>query len=143
LIHQQPQQGKQNMGGQRLGEMEVWALQAYSAANLLQEMLTIKSDDMIGRDKAFRAILEGQPIPEPTVPESFKLLVRELNGLGLGIDPLEAVRQEVEEVAATETPAIEEEYTLEDEDSKDNMSEGMSEVEENSEDNFENMEEIE
>ena len=143
LIHQQPQQGKQNMGGQRLGEMEVWALQAYSAANLLQEMLTIKSDDMIGRDKAFRAILEGQPIPEPTVPESFKLLVRELNGLGLGIDPLEAVRQEVEEVPASEAPLAEEEYTLEDEDSKDKMSEGMSEVDENSEDNFENMEEIE
>jgi len=143
LIHQQPQQGKQNMGGQRLGEMEVWALQAYSAANLLQEMLTIKSDDMIGRDKAFRAILEGQPIPEPTVPESFKLLVRELNGLGLGIDPLEAVRQEVEEVPASESPLAEEEYTLEDEDSTDKMSEGMSEIDENSEDNFENMEEIE
>jgi DNA-directed RNA polymerase subunit beta len=143
LIHQQPQQGKQNMGGQRLGEMEVWALQAYSAANLLQEMLTIKSDDMVGRDKAYRAILEGQPIPEPTVPESFKLLVRELNGLGLGIDPLEAVRQEAEEVPASEIPLAEEEYTLEDEDSTDKMSEGMSEIDENSEDNFENMEEIE
>lgn len=143
LIHQQPQQGKQNMGGQRLGEMEVWALQAYSAANLLQEMLTIKSDDMIGRDKAYRAILEGQPIPEPTVPESFKLLVRELNGLGLGIDPLEAIRQEVEDVVTPETPLVDEESTLADEDSKDNMTEGMSEVTDKNDVNLEKMEEIE
>ncbi len=143
LIHQQPQQGKQNMGGQRLGEMEVWALQAYSAANLLQEMLTIKSDDMIGRDKAYRAILEGQPIPEPTVPESFKLLVRELNGLGLGIDPLEAIRQEVEDVVTPETPLVEEESTLADEDTADKITEGMSEVDDKKDVNFENMEEIE
>jgi DNA-directed RNA polymerase subunit beta len=143
LIHQQPQQGKQNMGGQRLGEMEVWALQAYSAANLLQEMLTIKSDDMIGRDKAYRAILEGQPIPEPTVPESFKLLVRELNGLGLGIDPLEAIRQEVEDVVTPETPLVDEESTLADEDTEDKMTEGMSEVDDKKDVNFENMEEIE
>lgn len=129
LIHQQPQQGKSNMGGQRLGEMEVWALQAYSAANLLQEMLTIKSDDMIGRDKAFKAILTGQEIPEPTVPESFKLLVRELNGLGLGIEPLEAVREVVEEVAPSDL-APTEEYTLEDEDTENKQTEGMSEVEE-------------
>lgn len=142
LIHQQPQQGKQNMGGQRLGEMEVWGLQAYSAANLLQEMLTIKSDDMIGRNKAFKAILTGQPIPEPTVPESFKLLVRELNGLGLGIEPLEAVRQAVEEETQSDLVPSEE-YTLEDEDTKDHATEGMSEVEEISEDSLENMEEIE
>lgn len=142
LIHQQPQQGKQNMGGQRLGEMEVWGLQAYSAANLLQEMLTIKSDDMIGRNKAFKAILTGQPIPEPTVPESFKLLVRELNGLGLGIEPLEAVRQAVEEETPSDLVPTEE-YTLEDEDTKDHATEGMSEVEEISEDSLENMEEIE
>jgi DNA-directed RNA polymerase subunit beta len=137
LIHQQPQQGKQNMGGQRLGEMEVWAIQAYSAANLLQEMLTIKSDDMIGRYKAFKALLEGNPIPDATIPESFKLLVRELNGLGLGIEPLEAVREEV--IDTTEQP-ITEEYTLQDEDTADNQTEGMSEVEEES-DNLEDMEE--
>jgi len=137
LIHQQPQQGKQNMGGQRLGEMEVWAIQAYSAANLLQEMLTIKSDDMIGRYKAFKALLEGNPIPDPTIPESFKLLVRELNGLGLGIEPLEAVREEV--IDTTEQP-ITEEYTLQDEDAPDNKTEGMSEVEDDSV-NIEDMEE--
>jgi DNA-directed RNA polymerase subunit beta len=126
------------MGGQRLGEMEVWALQAYSAANLLQEMLTIKSDDMTGRNNAFKALLTGQEIPEPTVPESFKLLVRELNGLGLGIEPLEAVREEVEEVVATELVPTEE-YTLEDDDTKDHKTEGMSELDEfeNNEDNFE------
>jgi DNA-directed RNA polymerase subunit beta len=123
--------------------MEVWALQAYSAANLLQEMLTIKSDDMIGRDKAYRAILEGQPIPEPTVPESFKLLVRELNGLGLGIDPLEAIRQEVEDVVTPGTPLVEEESTLADEDTADKITEGMSEVDDKKDVNFENMEEIE
>lgn len=128
LIHQQPQQGKSNMGGQRLGEMEVWALQAYSAANLLQEMLTIKSDDMIGRNNAFKAILTGQEIPEPTVPESFKLLVRELNGLGLGIEPLEAVRRELDELAGPAEVIPSEEYTLEDEDTEDNKTEGMSEV---------------
>lgn len=138
LIHQQPQQGKSNMGGQRLGEMEVWALQAYSAANLLQEMLTIKSDDMIGRNKAFKALLTGQEIPEPTVPESFKLLVRELNGLGLGIEPLEAVREEVEETLPTENVPTEE-YTLEDDDTENHQTEGMSEVEEfeSNEDSFE------
>jgi DNA-directed RNA polymerase subunit beta len=132
------------MGGQRLGEMEVWALQAYSAANLLQEMLTIKSDDMIGRNNAFRAILTGQPIPEPTVPESFKLLVRELNGLGLGIEPLEAIRQAVEEVvpAADLSLIPTEEYTLEDEDTTDKKTEGMSEIEQENEDSIENMEEI-
>ena len=143
LIHQQPQQGKQNMGGQRLGEMEVWALQAYSAANLLQEMLTIKSDDMIGRNNAFRAILTGQPIPEPTVPESFKLLVRELNGLGLGIEPLEAIRQAVEEVPNADLSLVPaEEYTLEDDDTTDHKTEGMSEIDQENEDSIENMEEI-
>ena len=105
-------------------------------------MLTIKSDDMIGRNKAFKAILTGQPIPEPTVPESFKLLVRELNGLGLGIEPLEAVRQAVEEETPSDLVPTEE-YTLEDEDTKDHATEGMSEVEEISEDSLENMEEIE
>ena len=140
LIHQQPQQGKSNMGGQRLGEMEVWALQAYSAANLLQEMLTIKSDDMVGRNNAFKAILTGQEIPEPTVPESFKLLVRELNGLGLGIEPLEAVRREVDELAGPAEVIPSEEYTLEDEDSEDNKTEGMSEVDLEDE-SLENLEE--
>ena len=91
LITQQPLGGKAQFGGQRFGEMEVWALEAYGAAYTLQEMLTIKSDDLVGRTQAYRAILQGETIPESTVPESFKLLVRELNGLGLGIEAIGAV----------------------------------------------------
>ena len=88
LITQQPLGGKAQFGGQRFGEMEVWALQAFSAAHTLKEMLTIKSDDVIGRTLAYRSILQGSEIPESAVPESFKLLVRELNGLGLNVIPL-------------------------------------------------------
>jgi len=90
LITQQPLGGKAQFGGQRFGEMEVWALEAYGAAHILREMLTIKSDDLIGRTQSYRAILQSEDIPESTIPESFKLLVRELNGLGLGIEPLGA-----------------------------------------------------
>src|SRR5581483_182217 len=78
--------GKAQMGGQRLGEMEVWALEAHRAAHTLQEMLTIKSDDIVGRAQAFGAIVKGEEIPVAKVPESFKVLVRELNALGLAID---------------------------------------------------------
>ncbi|MGA3291736.1 MAG: DNA-directed RNA polymerase subunit beta [Candidatus Microgenomates bacterium] len=91
LVTQQPLGGKAQMGGQRLGEMEVWALEAHRAAHTLQEMLTIKSDDVLGRAKAFEAIVKGVDIPESTIPESFKVLVRELNSLGLAIDPKGAV----------------------------------------------------
>ncbi|OQX51248.1 DNA-directed RNA polymerase subunit beta [candidate division CPR3 bacterium 4484_211] len=88
LITQQPLSGKAQMGGQRLGEMEVWALEAYGAAHTLKEMLTIKSDDVVGRAKAFEAIIKGNPIPEARIPESFKLLVKELNSLSLDVQPL-------------------------------------------------------
>lgn len=87
LVTQQPLGGKAQMGGQRLGEMEVWALEAHRAAHTLQEMLTIKSDDVVGRARAFEAIVKGSDIPESTIPESFKVLVRELNSLGLLIEP--------------------------------------------------------
>jgi len=83
LVTQQPLGGKAQMGGQRLGEMEVWGLEAHRAAYTLQEMLTIKSDDVLGRARAFEAIVKGTEIPEATVPESFRVLVRELNALGL------------------------------------------------------------
>lgn len=86
LVTQQPLGGKAQMGGQRLGEMEVWGLEAHRAAYTLQEMLTIKSDDVLGRARAFEAIVKGVDIPEATVPESFKVLVRELNSLGLSVD---------------------------------------------------------
>jgi len=93
LVTQQPLGGKAQMGGQRLGEMEVWALEAHRAAHTLQEMLTIKSDDVVGRAKAFEAIVKGTPIPEATVPESFKVLVKELNGLCLDITPVAATEE--------------------------------------------------
>ena len=87
LVTQQPLGGKAQMGGQRLGEMEVWALESHRAAYTLQEMLTIKSDDVIGRAKAFEAIVKNMDIPEATVPESFRVLVKELNSLCLNIIP--------------------------------------------------------
>ena len=86
LITQQPLGGKAQFGGQRFGEMEVWALEAFGAANILQEMLTVKSDDVIGRAKAYEAIVKGRPLPKPGVPESFKVILHELRGLGLRIN---------------------------------------------------------
>ncbi|ABB24804.1 DNA-directed RNA polymerase subunit beta [Pelodictyon luteolum] len=85
LITQQPLGGKAQFGGQRFGEMEVWALEAYGAANILREMLTVKSDDVVGRNKTYEAIVKGQNLPEPGIPESFNVLIRELQGLGLEI----------------------------------------------------------
>jgi len=86
LVTQQPMGGKAQNGGQRFGEMEVWALEAYGAAYTLQEMLTVKSDDIIGRNKVFRAIVDGQPIPDPSLPESFRVLTRELRSLGIYVE---------------------------------------------------------
>ncbi len=85
LVTQQPMGGKAQNGGQRFGEMEVWALEAYGAAYTLREMLTIKSDDIVGRNKVYKAIVDGDPIPEPGIPESFRVLVKELQGLGLSV----------------------------------------------------------
>ncbi len=86
MVTQQPLGGKAQNGGQRFGEMEVWALEAYGAANTLQEMLTIKSDDVYGRSKAYEAIIKKTEIVGPKVPESFNVLVKELQGLGLKVD---------------------------------------------------------
>jgi DNA-directed RNA polymerase subunit beta len=85
LITQQPLGGKAQFGGQRFGEMEVWALEAYGAANVLQELLTVKSDDVTGRAKAYEAIVKGENIPTPGIPESFNVLLHELRGLALDI----------------------------------------------------------
>ena len=90
LVTQQPLGGKAQMGGQRLGEMEVWALESHRARYTLQEMLTIKSDDVVGRAKAFEAIVKGTSIPTPKVPESFKVLIKELQALGLNVVPMGA-----------------------------------------------------
>ncbi len=86
LITQQPLGGKAQFGGQRFGEMEVWALEAYGAAYTLQEILTVKSDDVRGRSKAYEAIVKGEAIPDPGLPESFNVLIRELMGLGLDVE---------------------------------------------------------
>ena len=83
LVTQQPLAGKAQFGGQRFGEMEVWALEAYGAAHMLQEMLTVKSDDVNGRSRVYEAIVKGQNLPEPGIPESFNVLVKELQALGL------------------------------------------------------------
>ena len=102
LVTQQPLGGKAQMGGQRLGEMEVWALEAHRAAYTLQEMLTIKSDDVSGRAKAFEAIIKSVDIPTPKVPESFKVLIRELQSLSLNIVPMQAVIEEEKGVVEVE-----------------------------------------
>ena len=85
LITQQPLGGKAQFGGQRFGEMEVWALEAYGSSHILRELLTIKSDDIIGRANAYEAIVKGENIPEPNIPESFNVLVHELRGLALDV----------------------------------------------------------
>ena len=95
LVTQQPLGGKAMFGGQRFGEMEVWALEAYGASNVLQEILTVKSDDVVGRVKTYEAIVKGQPIAEPGIPESFKVLVKELQSLGLDIRILTENNQEI------------------------------------------------
>jgi DNA-directed RNA polymerase subunit beta len=107
LVTQQPLGGKAQFGGQRFGEMEVWALEAYGAAHTLQEILTIKSDDVLGRVKTYESIVKGEPIMEPGIPESFKILIKELQSLGLQLsvesresEPVSLDAQEGEEVAA-------------------------------------------
>jgi len=97
LITQQPLGGKAQFGGQRFGEMEVWALQGYGAAYTLQEMLTIKSDDVLGRASTYESILKGEPIKNPNIPASFNLLVSELKSLGLAVEVRERIKTREEE----------------------------------------------
>ncbi len=108
LVTQQPLGGKAQFGGQRFGEMEVWALEAYGAAHSLQEMLTIKSDDVAGRSKAYEAVIKGEPIKKLNVPESFNVLVRELKGLGLNVEligaKIEAEDKDAADRERTEKP---------------------------------------
>lgn len=96
LVTQQPLGGKAQFGGQRFGEMEVWALEAYGAAYTLQELLTVKSDDVTGRVKTYEAIVKGENIPEPGIPESFKVLVKELQSLCLDVKLLSEDNKEIE-----------------------------------------------
>ena len=96
LVTQQPLGGKAQFGGQRFGEMEVWALEAYGAAYTLQEILTVKSDDTVGRVNTYEAIVKGQNVPKPSFPEAFKVLIKELQSLGLDVKVLDADEQEID-----------------------------------------------
>ena len=109
LITQQPLGGKAQFGGQRFGEMEVWALEAYGAAHTLQEILTIKSDDVAGRAAAYESILKGLPVKKPNIPASFNLLVAELKSLGLNIEVKGLVRDEETEALENSLPVATEE----------------------------------
>jgi len=109
LITQQPLGGKAQFGGQRFGEMEVWALEAYGAAFILQELLTVKSDDVMGRVQTYEAIVKGEDIQPPGVPESFKVLIKELQSLGLSVEILNENEEEIrfiEEQGALATPDL-------------------------------------
>jgi len=106
LITQQPLGGKAQFGGQRFGEMEVWALEAYGAAYNLQEMLTIKSDDVVGRVKTYGAIIKGEDVMGLGVPESFKVLVKELQSLGLAVEVLSEKEEQLMTGAPEEIPKL-------------------------------------
>jgi DNA-directed RNA polymerase subunit beta len=106
LITQQPLGGKAQFGGQRFGEMEVWALEAYGASNILQEILTVKSDDVVGRVKTYESIVKGESILEPGVPESFKVLVKELQSLGINVEVLNEDEQKIQFVEDTGTDVM-------------------------------------
>ena len=136
LVTQQPLGGKAQFGGQRFGEMEVWALEAYGAAYTLQEMLTVKSDDVVGRVKTYEAIVKGENIPEPGVPESFKVLVKELQSLGLDVRLYSEDNQELElkeniEDGIEYDPEKDNKYLAEDEVvAEDDLKDGYVEAEE-------------
>ena len=113
LVTQQPLGGKAQFGGQRFGEMEVWALEAYGASYTLQEILTVKSDDVVGRVKTYEAIIKGDNIPEPGIPESFKVLLKELQSLGLDVKVLREDQTEVEIMETVDYTESEFRYELE------------------------------
>lgn len=150
MVTQQPLGGKAQFGGQRFGEMEVWALEAYGAAHILQEILTIKSDDVIGRSKAYEAIIKGEDIKEPRVPESFNVLVKELQGLGLAVDLIQEEKGEQLEADAGEVIQIGYQEDIEELENAELMSGNKAErelpvvdvAEENAKDDFEVMEEV-
>lgn len=133
LVTQQPLGGKAQFGGQRFGEMEVWALEAYGAAHTLQELLTVKSDDVVGRVKTYEAIVKGENIPEPGIPESFKVLIKELQSLALDVKVLSEEEDEIEieesiddidDLELTGDDFIDEKY-MEDEESEEELEESF------------------
>jgi DNA-directed RNA polymerase subunit beta len=112
MITQQPLGGKAQFGGQRFGEMEVWALEAYGAAFALQELLTVKSDDVLGRVKVYEAIVKGENIPEPGIPESFKVLIKEMQSLCLNVEVLSAEGKQIEVRESDEDYRVQEELGI-------------------------------
>ncbi|MEG2351012.1 MAG: DNA-directed RNA polymerase subunit beta, partial [Hungatella sp.] len=125
LVTQQPLGGKAQFGGQRFGEMEVWALEAYGAAHILQEILTVKSDDVVGRVRTYEAIVKGENIPEPGIPESFKVLIKELQSLCLDVKVLTEEDQEIEVRESIDIDEDAKEFELD-------VMENIAELEENS-----------
>ena len=137
LVTKQPLGGKAQFGGQRFGEMEVWALEGYGAAHTLQEMLTVKSDDIKQREKTYLAIVKGENIPKPGIPESFRVLVKELQGLGLN---LEMYKENNEEVVLKEDEELEKDNTIKSRDEivhKHHYDDEVEEDEDTTEENFE------
>ena len=126
LVTQQPLGGKAQFGGQRFGEMEVWALEAYGAAYTLQEILTVKSDDIVGRVKTYEAIVKGENIPEPGIPESFKVLIKEMQSLGLDIKVLSEGDKEIH---LRESSEIEEPTDFRDIERRENKRDRFMEIE--------------
>ena len=137
LVTKQPLGGKAQFGGQRFGEMEVWALEGYGAAHTLQEMLTVKSDDIKQREKTYLSIVKGENIPKPGIPESFRVLVKELQGLGLN---LEMYKENNEEVVLKEDEELEKDNTIKSRDEivhKHHHDDEVEEDEDTTEENFE------
>jgi DNA-directed RNA polymerase subunit beta len=140
LVTQQPLGGKAQFGGQRFGEMEVWALEAYGCAYTLQELLTVKSDDVVGRVKTYEAIVKGENIPEPGVPESFKVLIKELQSLALDVKMLSENDEEIEVKETDEDiSAMAKELGIDIESEEDESDKDGDVVEQGEEDNFENL----
>ena len=127
LVTQQPLGGKAQFGGQRFGEMEVWALEAYGAAHTLQEILTVKSDDVVGRVQTYEAIIKGKNVPEPGIPESFKVLIKELQSLCLDIKLLSEFDEEIKVAESQDEMTIEDHFHYVDEERDDMLIEDLSE----------------
>ena len=148
LVTQQPLGGKAQFGGQRFGEMEVWALYAYGAANVLQEMMTIKSDDVVGRVKVYEALVKGQEIPKSGIPESFRVLIKEFQALGLDITVLneEGKYLELKDLEESEKDSflsndeIEDVDTLVSDDNTESNENELEEVNEELDEEFDNLE---
>ena len=134
LVTQQPLGGKAQFGGQRFGEMEVWALEAYGAAHVLQEILTVKSDDVVGRVKTYEAIVKGENIPEPGIPESFKVLIKEMQSLGLDVKVLTENDEEIEIKESVEFEEVSNLESIVDVESEGELEEGDCEEDDEFED---------